>query len=186
LGAKPKIGVVPASTEGKSRAEPLVLAPDVAPWLKRQQRLLDGGEAKDQLAVSRHTLETLSYPDVRMVTADGRQLFWQLPPRSLPVQPAQIYSTIDATLICIFLLAYYPYRRRDGEVFALLLTIYPITRFLIEIIRVDEPGQFGTQFSISQLVSFGVFAGVVLFWVYLLTRPPGKLWATSDGGERPV
>ncbi|MCE9556586.1 MAG: prolipoprotein diacylglyceryl transferase, partial [Planctomycetes bacterium] len=32
LGAKPKIGVVPASTEGKSRAEPLVLAPDVAPW----------------------------------------------------------------------------------------------------------------------------------------------------------
>lgn len=186
LVSQPRIGVVPASADGKSGAEPLALASDVAPWLKRQQRLLDGGDAKDRLAVARHMLETLSYPDVRMETVDGRRLFWQLPARSLPVQPAQIYSTIDATLICIFLLAYHPYRRRDGEVFALLLTIYPITRFLIEIIRVDEPGQFGTQFSISQLVSFGVLAGVILFWIYLLSKPAGKLWVTSGTGERSV
>ena len=186
LGTSPRIDVAPTSLEGKSGTELVALASDVAPWLKRQQRLLDGGEAKDQLAVARHLLETLSYPDVRMETADGRQLFWQLPARSLPVQPAQLYSTIDAALICIFLLAYSPYRRHDGEVFALLLTIYPITRFLIEIIRVDEPGQFGTQLSISQLVSFGVLAGVAVFWVYLLSKPAGGLWATSGLGERSV
>jgi len=184
LSAQARIGVVPPPTDVTSAQakddNPLALAPDLAPWIKRQQRLLDRGNAKDNLQVASATLETLSYPDIRVETADGRHLTWPLPARSLPVQPTQIYSTIDATLICIFLLAYYPYRRRDGEVFALLLTIYPITRFLIEIIRVDEPGQFGTQLSISQWVSFGVMAGVAAFWIYLLMQPKGRLWAVSS------
>ena len=45
------------------------------------------------------------------------------PPRSPPLQPTQIYSAINAALLCLLLVAYYPFRRRDGEVFALLLTI---------------------------------------------------------------
>ena len=50
--------------------------------------------------------------------------------RSLPVHPTQIYSTIDALLLCLLLLAYDPFRRRDGELFALMMSIYPVTRFL--------------------------------------------------------
>jgi len=99
------------------------------------------------------------------------------PARSLPVHPTQIYSAVNAFLICLLLLAYYPYRRRDGEVFALLLTIYPITRFLIEAIRIDEHGMFGTPLSISQLVSIALLIGVAGLWMYLLKQPAGKLYA---------
>jgi phosphatidylglycerol:prolipoprotein diacylglycerol transferase len=92
---------------------------------------------------------------------------------SLPVHPAQLYSTLDATLICLFLLAYYPFRRRDGELLAWLLTIYPVTRYLIEIIRTDESGMFGTNLSISQIVSLLILTIIALFWVYLLRQPRG-------------
>ena len=47
------------------------------------------------------------------------------PPRSLPVHPAQIYSAIDAGLLAWVLWSYYPYRRRDGEVMALMITLHP-------------------------------------------------------------
>ena len=39
--------------------------------------------------------------------------------------------------------AYYPLRRRDGEVMALLMVTYPFSRFLIEYLRNDEGAYFG-------------------------------------------
>lgn len=66
------------------------------------------------------------------------------PERSRPVHPAQLYSAIDAALLCWLCWAYFPFRRRDGEVIALLLTIHPVSRFLLEMIRTDEPAVFGT------------------------------------------
>ena len=53
-----------------------------------------------------------------MVTADSPQpKRWVLKAseKSLPIHPAQIYSTIDGLLICLFLLAYEPFKRRDGD-----------------------------------------------------------------------
>ncbi|MFH1921289.1 MAG: prolipoprotein diacylglyceryl transferase family protein, partial [Planctomycetota bacterium] len=64
------------------------------------------------------------------------------PPRSEPVHPTQVYSTVNAFLLCLFLLAYAPYSRRDGELWAMFLTLYPLTRFLLEMIRTDEPAVF--------------------------------------------
>ena len=55
------------------------------------------------------------------------------PARSHPVHPTQLYSTIGALLICLLLLAYDPFRRRDGELWALMLTVYAITRLLEEV-----------------------------------------------------
>ena len=97
-----------------------------------------------------------------------------LPPRSRPVHPTQIYSAVNALLLFFFLWQFYPLRRRDGEVIALLLTIYPITRFLLEIIRTDESAIFGTGLSISQNVSILLFVGVVCLWVYVERRPRGS------------
>ena len=54
---------------------------------------------------------------------------------SLPVHPTQIYSAIDGFVLTALLLAYFPLRRRDGEVMALLMVTYPVTRFLIEWLR---------------------------------------------------
>jgi phosphatidylglycerol:prolipoprotein diacylglycerol transferase len=92
-------------------------------------------------------------------------------PRSLAVHPAQLYSFFDSLLLCLFLLAYYPYRRRDGELMALTLTLHPISRFLLEIIRVDESAVFSTPWSISQNISLALLASAVLVWIYLWRQP---------------
>ena len=94
-----------------------------------------------------------------------------IPPRSLPVHPAQLYSAIDAFLIAMFLLAWYPFRRHNGELVALMLTIYPITRFLEEIIRTDESAIFGTGMSISQNVSILLLVAAVALWIFVLKSP---------------
>lgn len=109
-----------------------------------------------------------------------------LPPRSRPVHPAQIYSAIDAGLLGWLLWTYFPFRRRDGECIALLLTIHPITRFLLEIIRTDEPAVFGTGLSISQNISVGLLACGVALWWYLSRQLPGVTWplVKARGGEK--
>ena len=95
----------------------------------------------------------------------------ELPDYSLKTHPTQIYSSVNAALLCAFLWFYFPYRRNSGEVFAWLLIIYPIGRFILEIIRQDELGQFGTNFTISQWVSFGVFALGIALMAYVKAVP---------------
>ncbi len=103
--------------------------------------------------------------------------FGQLPRRSRPVYPSQILSAINAGLICLFLYAYYPFRRHDGELLALLVTIYPITRILLEMVRSDEPSLLSADFrlTISQAMS-GLFLLLVIgLWIYILKRPRGSV-----------
>jgi len=97
-----------------------------------------------------------------------------LPARSLPVHPTQIYSTINAALLCLLLWAYYPFRRRDGEVFAAFLVLYPLTRIVLEIIRTDEAGKFGTGLTISQLVSLALIVLAACLWVFIMRQPRGS------------
>ncbi|NQU21837.1 MAG: prolipoprotein diacylglyceryl transferase [Candidatus Nealsonbacteria bacterium] len=106
-------------------------------------------------------------------------------PRSLPVHPTQIYSAINALLLCLLLLAYEPYRRRDGELFALMITIYAAVRYLLEMIRVDESGAMGTELTISQNVSLMILLGVSAMWVYIVLRPrtEGFAGCGKDSGE---
>lgn len=122
------------------------------------------------------------------VAGDPKAKTWTIAgalPRSRPVHPAQLYSLIDGLLLCFFLLAYEPYRRRDGELTALVLTIHPISRFLLEVIRVDESPVFHTGLSISQNISIAIFAGGVLLWIYILRRPPGLAWLAAKAQHKP-
>jgi phosphatidylglycerol:prolipoprotein diacylglycerol transferase len=102
-----------------------------------------------------------------------------MPDRSRPVHPTQLYSAIDAGLLAWLLWAYYPLRRRDGEVIALVLLIHPITRFLLEYIRIDEPAVFGTSLSISQNISIVLFLCGVALWWYLAKEPRGTVWGRT-------
>ena len=86
-------------------------------------------------------------------------------------------------LLCLFLLAYYPFRTRDGEVTALTMTIHPISRFLLEIIRVDEQPVFGTPWSISQNISVLIFAAAIGIWIYVLRQPRGVAWPVAAPPE---
>ncbi|MEX0818451.1 MAG: prolipoprotein diacylglyceryl transferase family protein [Pirellulaceae bacterium] len=94
-----------------------------------------------------------------------------LPPRSRPVHPTQIYSAINAALLCLVVWFAYPFRRRHGDILLLLLALYSMTRFLLEAIRTDESAQLGTGLTISQLVSLVVFALCICLWLLFLRQP---------------
>jgi len=87
------------------------------------------------------------------------------------LHPTQIYIAVDGFLIAALTLAYAPYRRRNGEVFALGLMVYATTRFLIEFLRGDEPGQLGTGLTVSQLISIGMFVTGLLVTIDRARRP---------------
>ncbi len=120
--------------------------------------------------------------------SDGRRVDWefgQLPPRSAAVYPTQILSSINAALIGLFLWAYYPFRRRDGVVAALMVSIYPVTRILLEIIRTDESSLLEMSFklTISQAVSGLLLAAVLGLWWYVMSRPPGSALPRKPAGR---
>ena len=93
--------------------------------------------------------------------------------RSLPVHPTQIYSFVDGLVLWILLSAFYPLRRRDGEVMALLMVTYPITRFLVEYLRSDERA-FVAGMTISQAISLLVIPCGLALWGWLSTRPAAR------------
>ena len=98
------------------------------------------------------------------------------------LHPTQLYSTIDGLILLLLLSAYYPLRRRDGEVMGLLMITYPITRFLIEHLRNDE-GVFFAGLTISQNISLALLAGGLLFWFRLWRSPAGAFRRRSDGSR---
>ncbi|MDO4569944.1 MAG: prolipoprotein diacylglyceryl transferase [Planctomycetia bacterium] len=99
-------------------------------------------------------------------------------PTSLPVYPTQLYSSANAFVLCIILLLYSYFRRaplgmgvrRDGEVFVLFLALYAVGRFIIEMVRIDETGVWGSALSISQWVSLFVFLVAIALECVLLLR----------------
>ncbi len=98
---------------------------------------------------------------------------------SLPVHPKQLYAALAGVLLLGLLSAFYPRRRRDGEVIILLAIAYPITRFLVEFYRGDAGG-LHAGLSISQYVSVGLFVGGLVAWK-LLARGPARRHA-----DRPI
>lgn len=129
------------------------------------------GQQVTTLNSARQILLRAGSPDILI---NNDQFAWSiggLPKRSRPVHPTQIYSSINAALLCLVVWFAYPFRRRHGEILFLLLTLYSIARSLLEAIRKDEAGQFGTTLTISQLVSLGVLSVCVGFWIWLLRQP---------------
>lgn len=114
---------------------------------------------------------------IRIDTAEGDHYQWEttegLPARSLAVHPSQLYSAANAAILCLFVLAYEPFRKREGELFAWFLILYPVTRFLLEIIRADEPGSYG-GLTIAQVVSLGLLVCGIATWIYLWRFTPGE------------
>ena len=110
----------------------------------------------------------------------------ETPERSRPIHPTQIYSSISAFLFCLVLLAYTPFRTRDGQIFGLMITVYPVIRILLEMIRIDEIGQFGTGLSISQIISILLLAGVSVYWIFVLRQPRGTLRLSVNSSNVPL
>jgi len=77
--------------------------------------------------------------------------------------------------------AYTPVARREGEVFALVLTLHPISRMLLEEIRVDEPAVLGTPLSISALISLLLLAAAAGLWWWISRQPERSPAGTFPG-----
>ena len=103
---------------------------------------------------------------------------------SLPVHPTQLYAAFDGIVLLALLTAFYPLRRRDGEVMGLLMLTYPISRFLIEHLRSDE-GIFLAGMTVSQCISVGLFVVGLIYW-YALGRLPARRYADEHRPELAV
>jgi phosphatidylglycerol:prolipoprotein diacylglycerol transferase len=85
---------------------------------------------------------------------------------SLPVHPTQLYEAASLFVIAALLVAASPYKRRQGQLFALLCILNAIARFAVELVRRDtapvilglNPGQVGA------IIVFAVGTGIHL-WV---------------------
>ncbi len=120
---------------------------------------------------------TGKHKDFMLIMPGNKVVEWPLraiPARSLPIHPTQIYSALDAALLALVLWFFYPFRRHDGEVIALMLTLHPISRFLLEVIRTDEGGALGTSFTISQLVGFAFLGVALVMWLIIERQPRGS------------
>jgi prolipoprotein diacylglyceryltransferase len=97
------------------------------------------------------------------VRRDGQDI--ELPafrPASLGLHPTQLYESISMTLLFLLLTAYYPFRRLDGQILGLFLTLYAVHRYFNELLRNDTAAvAFGMTLSqnISVLV---LIAGLLL------------------------
>ena len=120
-------------------------------------------------------------PRIAITSSEGKVYRWsvgEMPTKSLPVHPTQLYSSLNAALLCLLLLSFFPFRARDGQVFALMLTLYPVTRFLLEMLRDDEPGQLGTVLTVSQILSVVAVVFAAVMWL-CLARQPRRIFQPS-------
>lgn len=87
------------------------------------------------------------------------------------VHPSQIYDSLLSFGLFAALTWLWPRRKFDGQVFAVYLMGYAVTRSIVEFFRGDYEvlhlGGWATQ---AHLISFGIFAaGLILYWQ--LSRP---------------
>jgi phosphatidylglycerol:prolipoprotein diacylglycerol transferase len=108
--------------------------------------------------------------------------------RSLPVHPTQLYSTITALLIALILNALYWRRTRDGQVICALFLIEPATRWLLEVIRADNPVDTVGMFTISQFLAIGMtllgLIGLLVLRKMSPRSPRARLWEPPEENRR--
>ena len=103
---------------------------------------------------------------------------------SLPVHPTQFYSTVTALLIAFLLSAVYWRRTRDGQVICTLLMIEPASRWMLEVIRADNPVDTVGVFTISQFLAV-VMTLLGLAGLLALRRLPPRSPRARRFGSRP-
>jgi prolipoprotein diacylglyceryltransferase len=109
-----------------------------------------------------------------------------------PLLPAQLLGAINALLLAGLLAAFFRLRWREGQVFAMLLILYPITRFLLELIRSDNPHNLARlELTHNQWTSVIMVAAGAALLVWLQRMPPsaGPVWAerlAAAGPESPT
>jgi phosphatidylglycerol:prolipoprotein diacylglycerol transferase len=100
------------------------------------------------------------------LTVEGKGELEAFTPHTLGLYPTQLYEVVSMSLLMLVLLAYEPFRRRPGQVMAVLMIGYAIHRSLNELLR-DDPRPVGFE----RYVSVVLFAAGLGLWLYLQFRP---------------
>ncbi|MGD0770845.1 MAG: prolipoprotein diacylglyceryl transferase [Tepidisphaeraceae bacterium] len=98
---------------------------------------------------------------------------------ALPVHPTQLYSSFTAFLLAVLLIVYLGLPHLDGRVFALMLILEGLARYVLEMIRV-EPAVFTLRlhgqsyaFSISMILGLAAIVAGFVLWILLGHRLAG-------------
>jgi len=99
---------------------------------------------------------------------------------SAPVHPTQLYSAAGLILLALLLNALYWRRTRDGQVVATMLLIEPWSRFVLEMIRADNPVDV-LSLTISQFLALSLslvgLAGLILVRFLPPRSRRARVWA---------
>jgi phosphatidylglycerol:prolipoprotein diacylglycerol transferase len=102
-------------------------------------------------------------------------------PLTIGLNPTQLYESISMALLTALLLAYYPFRRRAGEVMLLFMVGYAVHRFFNEVLRDDtDPVAFGM--TLSQNISVLVLVAALILGLILWRKPVLYRPAEADEG----
>lgn len=99
--------------------------------------------------------------------------------RSLPVHPAQLYGAVNGMLLSLLLSAVFVVRKRHGVVFFLMLLLYPVSRIVLETVRVDNPLDT-VGLTVSSAISVAAIAlgvlGLIVVYRLPLRSPRAVAW----------
>jgi len=86
--------------------------------------------------------------------------------RSVPIHPAQLYSTFTALLLAGICVAYFTLPHAPGQVMGLMLAMEGLSRFLLETLRVEPAVRTiaGVDFSVSMLVGLLICGVGIILW----------------------
>ena len=116
---------------------------------------------------------------IEVVHADGTKQQMTFAPRTIGLYPTQLYETVSMVLLILLLLAYYPFRRHDGQLMVVLMVGYAVHRFINESLRIEPSYSLGL--TLSQWGSVVVLAAAIgieiLLWRIMPSRwksPPAS------------
>ena len=114
-----------------------------------------------------------------LLTEEEREEVTQGKYKCLPVHPTQLYSSLNAFLLCgvIYLFWVKFGRKRPGLTSGLMLILYGVTRFFLEFVRDDNPFEDGWWAiykggTVSQNIGiYMVIMGAVLLAIFAMRKP---------------
>jgi hypothetical protein len=166
----------PAYLEARTRVSGLPgVRASVSDRLEDSVREWPRGKGKLTLSVERGSEEQKQTIDLPPFT-----------PETVGLYPTQIYETVSMGLLILFLLAYYPFRRHDGQLLVLLMVVYSFHRFVNESLRIEPVYPAGTYLTLSQWGSVAIFLVAVGIEVFLWRMMPSRWKGEGEVALAPV
>ncbi len=105
--------------------------------------------------------------------------------RTNALRPAQPLGIVNGLLLCLLLCWFFRHRRAEGHVFALMLMLYPMTRFMLESIRHEQYNNlFLGKWTHNQISSVIMTAAGVALWLLFTHWPKIARWLERNWLKR--